>query len=57
MLNPFTALALGSAIGFAIIVPYGGLRLGQKPATGNSATHVVSCDIMGCTVRPLKAGT
>ena len=46
MFQPLSAIVLGCAIGFAIVVPFGGMR---APSTSSGAT-IYSCDVMGCKV-------
>lgn len=49
MLNPFVAVITGTAIGFALLVPFGGLPA-QRAASKQPPTHEVRCDLMGCVV-------
>jgi hypothetical protein len=44
MKNPIIAILLGSALGFAIVVPFGGLSA-RVPQPGDLT---VRCDVMGC---------
>ena len=44
MKNPVLAILLGSALGFAIVVPFGGLSA-RAPQSGELT---VRCDVMGC---------
>ena len=46
MLQPIAAIVLGCVTGFAILVPFGGMR---TPSTSSGAT-IYSCDVMGCKV-------
>ena len=44
MKNPILAILLGSILGFAIVVPFGGLSA-RAPQPGDP---IVRCDVMGC---------
>lgn len=49
---PFAAIFAGIAIGFTILIPFGGLPA-KRAAAKQPATHEVRCDLMGCTVSRL----
>ena len=44
MKNPILAILLGSILGFAVVVPFGGLSA-RAPQSGDL---IVRCDVMGC---------
>ena len=46
MTSPIAAVLLGYGLGFALLVPFGGLHLGQPKHP------FVRCDVMGCKVVP-----
>jgi hypothetical protein len=45
---PFAAVAIGTIAGFAMLVPFGGLRLGQPSGP------VVRCSVMRCETVKIK---
>lgn len=49
-LNPFTAILVGTLLGFAAIAPFGGLAMFNTANAG----RVMTCDVMGCQVRSLR---
>ena len=52
LLTAIAAVLLGYGLGFALLVPFGGLHLGQPKHP------FVRCDVMGCKVVPAaKPGT
>lgn len=67
MLRPTIAVLLGLGIGFAIVVPFGGMRLGVQRASHHTEPGCgvldpespdylasVECDIMGCKVKRIR---
>jgi hypothetical protein len=64
MLNPVSAFLLSAALGFAIVVPFGGLKHRTQPVGHQTEAGCgvldpeapdylasVECDIMGCKVK------